>query len=359
MTSTTHPDFNASTEGLEVAKAFAHYVRGKTAIVTGVNPDGIGFTTAEALASQSLARLIIAGRSPLKLQKSVDLLRAKFPAVDYRTLQIDLSSQASVRAAAAEVLSWPDVPGVDILVNSAGVMGVPERTLTEDGIEMHFATNHIGHWLFTNLIVPKLAAAAEGKPRGSVRVVNVSSGSSFIACSRFSDINFEKRNRDLPKHEQPPSEFMRMWGYEEVEDVSYIPIDGYNRSKVANVLFGIAANKRWYEQRGILTLAVHPGVIPTELIRDFPQKLLDAVAGMSSAGLFTYKTLGAGSATGLVAALDPKLGVGESRDGEGENYGAILVDCQISAGTHPLAVSSEEAEKLWDISEKLVEEAFS
>jgi NAD(P)-dependent dehydrogenase (short-subunit alcohol dehydrogenase family) len=59
-----------------------------------------------------------------------------------------------VRVGAAEILSWVDVPTVDILVNNAGVMLVPERTLTEDGVEMHFATNHIGHFLFTCLIMP-------------------------------------------------------------------------------------------------------------------------------------------------------------------------------------------------------------
>lgn len=89
--------------------------------------------------------MIIAGRSPPKIQECINVLKAEFPDVKYRTLQMDLSSQQSVRAAAAEVLSWKDVPVVDILINSAGVMGVQERTLTEDGIEMHFATNHIGH----------------------------------------------------------------------------------------------------------------------------------------------------------------------------------------------------------------------
>jgi NAD(P)-dependent dehydrogenase (short-subunit alcohol dehydrogenase family) len=80
------------------------------------------------------------------------------------------------------VLSWPGM--VDILVNSAGIMGINELTLTPDGIEIHFATNHIGHLLFTNLIMPKLIKAAESKPKASARIVNISSGSPIMSNMR-------------------------------------------------------------------------------------------------------------------------------------------------------------------------------
>ncbi|RYP84523.1 hypothetical protein DL769_001182 [Monosporascus sp. CRB-8-3] len=360
MPTTTHPEFNANTESLEVVKAFADGVRGKTIIVTGANRGGIGFSTAQAFASQSPAHLVLTGRNPAKIAECIDALKAEYPDVDYRALKMDLSSQKSVRAAAAEVLAWPDVKAVDILVNSAGVMGVQERTLNEDGIELHFATNHIGHWLFTCLIMPKLAKAAEGRPKGSARVVNVSSGSPTISQMRWSDINFDKRNGDLPEAEQPNYAVLRAWGYADVEDKSYVPLEGYNQSKVANVLFGIAANKRLLEKHGVLTLAAHPGVIQTELGRDFPPETLAAVKMMFDQGVYAYKTLGAGASTSLVAALDPKLaqGVGETKNGS-ENYGAFLVDCQVSDKANPLAVSGNEAEKLWKLSEELVKQKFS
>ena len=280
--------------------------------------------------------------------------------MSYRALQVDLSSQQSVRAAAAEVLVWFDVPVIDIIVNSAGVMGVQERTLTRDGIEMHFATNHIGHWLLTCLIVPKLIKAAQSNPKGTTRVVNVSSASPMASSMRWSDINFDKKNRDLPETEQPNYEWFRAWGYTDIEHVAYVPLDGYNRSKVANVLFGISANKRLYDKHGVLTLAVHPGVIQTELGRNFPAETIEAIKAMSDTGYFSYKTLGAGASTSVVAALDPKLGrgVGETKNGC-ENWGAYLVDCQISDQACPLAVSSKEAEKLWELSEKLVEQSFA
>ncbi|KAI3327179.1 NAD(P)-binding protein [Xylariaceae sp. AK1471] len=358
MPATTHPEFNDKTEALEVAKAFSEGIRGKTVLVTGGNPDGIGFTTSQAFASQSPAHLIIAGRTPSKVEKCIDLLKAQFPSVDYRPLQIDLSSQKSVRAAAAELLSWTDVPTIDIIINSAGIMGIPERTLSEDGIELHFATNHIGHWLLTCSLMPKLIKAASENPnKGATRVINVSSRSPEVSGIRWSDINFDTPNKDLPEAEQPNYKFLEGWGYTDVRNRSYIGVEGYSQSKVANVLFGIGANRRLYEKYGILTLAVHPGVIPTELSRSFPAEVLEAVQKMHESGIYAYKTLGAGASTSLVAALDPKLGPGETKDGK-ENYGAYLSDCQITDKAQPGAVSSAEAEKLWKLSEELVKEKF-
>ncbi|KAJ5084537.1 hypothetical protein NUU61_009116 [Penicillium alfredii] len=378
MAATTHPEFNANTEAFQVAEAFPQAIRGKTVLVTGVNRNGIGFTTSQAFvnaiqlldttiiliaeqASQSPTHLIITGRSPVKIQDSINALKEKWPEVTYHGLQVDLSIQKSVRDAAAKVMGWSDVPTIDIIVNSAGIMsGEKERVLSEDGVEMHFATNHIGHWLFTCLIMPKLIKAAEKNPAGATRIVNVTSASPQVSGIRWSDMNFEKKNKDLPIEEQPEYEWFRLWGYTSLKEMTYTPLDGYNRSKVANVLSGIAANKRLFGQHGILALAVHPGVIATELGRTLPEETLQEVGQMLEQGLFTFKTLGAGSSTSMVAALDPKLaqGVGETRNGS-ENWGSYLDDCQISGQGHSLAVSSNEAEKLWQISERLVGQSFA
>jgi len=125
----------------------------------------------------------------------------EFPKVNYRALKLDLSSQKAVHEAAGELLSWSDVPTLDILVNNAAVMNLPERILSDDGLEMQFATNHVGHFLFTCLIMPKLVKAAEGSPKGATRVINVTSLSPTVAGMRWSDINFEKINKDLPEAE--------------------------------------------------------------------------------------------------------------------------------------------------------------
>ncbi|TVY81132.1 putative oxidoreductase [Lachnellula suecica] len=360
MTSTTYPEFDGATEGKEVARVFAEGIRGKTILITGVNRAGIGFTTAEAFASQSPAHLIIAGRTESKLKESIDALRTQFPGVDYRPLKLDLSSQHAVREASAKALSWSDIPTIDIIVNSAGIMLVPERTLSEDGIEMHFATNHIGHFLFTCLLMPKLIKASRSNPAGATRIVNVSSLSPTMTKQmRWSDMNFEKINGELPKEEQPMYDIHRAWGATgDLEAISYLPLEGYNQSKVANVLFGIAANKKLYEKYGILSLAVHPGVIETELVRHMTQETQKAVQEMRENGSYPFITAGAGAATSTVAALDPSLGVPEMRNGK-ENYGAYLIACQISDRANPGAVSSDEAEKLWRLSEELVREKFS
>lgn len=311
-------------------------------------------------ASQSPARLIIASRNLSKIQDFIDALKKDYPAVEYCPFQVDLSSQDSVRAAAAKLLSWENVPAVDILINTAGVMGIQERTLTKEGIEMHLATNHIGHWLFTCLIMPKLIKAAKSNPKGATRIVNVSSRSPTVSTMRWSDMTFEVKNKDLPEAEQPNYQYLSAWGFPDAKERAYIPVDGYGRSKVANILFGIGANKRLFEKYGILSVGLHPGVIVTELARNFPEETLKQIEAMAKKGVISYKTLGAGASTSLVAALDPKLaeGVGEAKDGS-ENWGAYMEDCQPSGRAHPLAVSSSEAEKLWEFSEKVTGSSFS
>ncbi|KAL1593179.1 hypothetical protein SLS60_010787 [Paraconiothyrium brasiliense] len=359
MPSTTHSEFGHDTEALEVAKAFADGIRGKTIIVTGANSGGIGFTTLQAFASQSPAHLILASRTPFKIQETVEKLKAEYTAVDYRPLTLNLSSQKAVRDAAAEVLSWKDVDAIDIIVNSAGVMGLTDRQLTPEGIEMHFGTNHIGHFLFTSLLMPKLLTAAKRNPRGATRIVNVTSLSPLVAGIRWSDINFDKLNKDLPEEERPSEQMLTRWGFTNILERSYIPIEGYNQSKAANVLFSIGLSDRLYQKHGIVSISVHPGIIPTELSRDFGEEMEQAVANMGKQGMVRYKTLGAGSSTSLTAALDPKLGEGVGEEKDGKVYGAYMIDCQVSEMANVRACSRGEAEKLWELSEKLVGERFA
>jgi hypothetical protein len=114
-----------------------------------------------------------------------------------------------------------------------------------------------------------------------------------------------------------------------------------------------------YDKYGILSLAVYPGVIETELSRYAARETIAAVQDMKKSGVFYVKTLGAGTATTLVAATDPQLGMPrtELKDGN-ENYGAYLTYCQISDRADARAVSNKEAEKLWKLSEELVKERF-
>ncbi|ETN47025.1 uncharacterized protein HMPREF1541_01215 [Cyphellophora europaea CBS 101466] len=362
MTATTHASFGENTEGLEVAKAFGENIRGKTILVTGVNRAGVGFTTAQAFASQAPARVIISGRTPSKLQESIDALKQDYPDVEYRTLQMDLASQKGVRAAAAELLSWSDVPAVDIVVNNAGIMNLPERTINEDGLEMTWATNHLGHFLFTCLIMPKILKAAGQNPKGATRIINVTSGSPIMAVPRFSDVNFETVNKDLPEEEQPMYQLLEAWGYTDTQNKAYVGIEAYNQSKVANVLFSVGLNHRLFERHGILSLAVHPGVLKTELSRAAVPEVTAAIKKMFEQKVFTWRSQGAGASTSLTAATDPKLSLpvtDPGREDGKENVGVFLMDCQITDKARAPSTSSANAEKLWEISEGYVKEKFA
>ena len=353
----TRKDFTQSTEALEAAKAFPDSIKGKTVLVTGVNKQGIGFTTAQAFASQSPAHLIIASRQLPKIQDCIDAIKKDYPDVDCRPLKLDLGSQKAVRAAADEVLSWEDIPEINIIVNSAGIMNLPERQLSVEGIELTFATNHIGHFLFANLLMPKLIKAAESNPKGSTRIVNVTSLSPTVSGIRWSDINFEKINKTLPKDEQPNYPMMDAWGQGGAEEKSYVPIEGYNQSKAANVLFSVGINQR-LSDKGILSFACHPGIIMTELTQ-YASPEVQAAIKQRIAGVY-MKTLGAGSSTSVVCATDPALGLpAKEADANGkENNGVYFIDCQVSDRADVRAVSSKNAERLWSISEEMVKQKF-
>lgn len=253
------------------------------------------------------------------------------------------------------MLGWEDIPAINIIVNSAGIMLLPERQFSPEGIELTFATNHIGHYLFTCLIMSKLLKAAEASPKGATRIINVSSGSPCIAGPRWSDPNFEKINKTLPKEEQPNYGMMKTWSYDGAEDLSYIGLEAYNQSKVANVLFSIGLNKRLSE-KGILSFGVHPGVIMTELGRYASDEVKGALKDII--GSVTLKTLGAGSSTSLVTATDPGLKLPADKDGK-ENLGSFWIDCQVSDKADPRAESSANAERMWERSEELVGEKFA
>lgn len=180
------PTFDAGTTGEEVASHYRTDIAGKTILVTGVSTGGLGLETAKILGAHSPAQLILAARSSPALNSAAEEIRATAPNVPVKLLTLDLSSISKVRAAAAELNSWADVPKIDILINNAG-MQRQDYGVSEDGIENHFAVNHIGPWLFTNLIMGKVVQA-----KG--RVIFVSSMAHLYSGVRFDDWNFEARH---------------------------------------------------------------------------------------------------------------------------------------------------------------------
>jgi NAD(P)-dependent dehydrogenase (short-subunit alcohol dehydrogenase family) len=205
--------------------------RGRVAVVTGGNT-GIGFETARALAARR-ANVVIACRDPTKGERAAARIAAEgVERTVVRVVRLDLASLASVREAAEDVLST--CARLDLLINNAGVMAIPFR-LSEDGVELTFATNHLGHFALTGLLLGRLLVT-----NGS-RVITVSSN-----AHRRGTPSFDRRS-SAKTHE---------------------PGAAYDRSKLANLLFAFELQRR-LEGVGAATIAVaaHPGNARTELWR--------------------------------------------------------------------------------------------
>ncbi|KZV94287.1 NAD(P)-binding protein [Exidia glandulosa HHB12029] len=303
--------FGFSTTSEEVVNAFADRVKGRIFLVTGPTPNGIGDYTLRALATAHPSTLLLLGRNPAKYTPVVDAVHAIDPNITVRVYGADLSSIASVREGAKAILSENE--RIDVLINSAGVMGLPLE-YSVDGVEGHFATNHLGHFLLTNLLLPALKKSDEP------RVVNVSSAGHRTGTGDYSDYNFRSRE--------------------------YTWELGYGQSKLANIHFSQALAKR-----GITSLAVHPGVIwGTSLSPTLSQDVLDELRDRLNSFNVKSKTPTQGASTSLVAALDPK----------GKEYnGSYMADCQVSPPLSDGVNKEGASEELWKLSEKLVGQEFA
>ncbi|PSN67259.1 short-chain dehydrogenase/ reductase [Corynespora cassiicola Philippines] len=319
----SNPDFGFSTTSEDVATLYSSSIKDKIILITGVSPNGLGLYTAKVLASHSPALLILAARSASTLKAAESEIKAASPTCPIRLLELDIGSISTVRSAASKVLSWTDVPKVDILINNAGIMACPFEK-SADGIERQLATNHVGPWLFTNLLVPRLRAA------GSARVVFLSSEGHLYGPVRFDDHNFD-------------------------DGKAYDADVAYGQSKTANILTAVALGER-LKGKGVQAFSVHPGLVFTNLSRFMTPEYLKAKGFMDEEGNLTIsippKTHAQGTATTMVAALDPSTV---------ERAGAYLADCQVVEVGERLAAyaqDKENAEKLWVLTEKLVGERF-
>jgi NAD(P)-dependent dehydrogenase (short-subunit alcohol dehydrogenase family) len=202
---------------------------GRTVVVTGAN-GGLGLQTAKVLAAQG-ADVVMAVRNQAKAVEAVRQIRAETAGVSLELVELDLASQASVTKAAAQVLAGHGV--IDILVNNAGLMAMPERT-TEDGYEMQFGVNHLGHWTFTALLMPALLAAP------AARVVTVTSTAHHFGRRVDPDDPHLQRNYD--------------------------PWRAYGQSKLANYHFALGLH-RVFGRAGVpaQSLLAHPGLSYSDL----------------------------------------------------------------------------------------------
>ncbi|KAI0097511.1 hypothetical protein GGR51DRAFT_578053 [Nemania sp. FL0031] len=312
--------FTFSSTGVEVVSAFANQVRNKTVLITGPSEGGIGAEIAISLAHGSPSLLILAGRTEDKIQSVILKIREINPSVHINFVQLDLSDQASVRHAAKQISST--VAKVDIIINNAAIMACP-WSKTVDGVESQFATNYLGHFLLTNLLLEKTVKL------DGARIVNTTSTGGIEGEVDFDDVNFK-------------------------DGETYIPVAAYAQSKVAMMLFSVALASRFDPQK-VAAFSVHPGNIRTNLqvhLRD-PAAFKSAVEWVvAKTGQFTreeFKTLEQGSSTALVAALDDEI-ISSS--------GSYLADAQLASPQPTLTTNPELANKLWSLSESLVNQKF-
>ncbi|RDL35158.1 uncharacterized protein BP5553_07089 [Venustampulla echinocandica] len=310
-------------------------------LITGVSPSSLGAQLALTLSTHSPSLLILASRTLSKIHLVTTHILSIHPSANLACLQVDFSDLDSVRKAAAEVRRILDNHGpgrgIDVLFNNAGI-NICERLLAPgSGVEMQFATNHLGPFLFTNLLLP-LILRGDLVPSGMKRIVNTSSEAHRISPIRFSDINLEA-GKQVPDEEMPrknlPEGVLRGGG-------AYEHAVAYGQSKTANVLFAVGLNGR-VGKGGVRSFAVNPGTIMTSLVRD-----LDSTAMESLMKIPDWKSFDQGIATMLVAALDPDLDPVD---------GVYLDDCRQRRAAK-WAVDEAAAERLWKVSEELVGESF-
>ncbi|MFD0730165.1 oxidoreductase [Planotetraspora mira] len=288
--------------------------RGRTAVITGANT-GIGFETAKLLAEHG-ATVILACRNAGKAAEAAARITASVPDSTVHTLQLDLASLPSVRSAAEQLRAGH--PRVDLLINNAG--GVrPRYAVTEDGFESTFATNHLGPFAFTGLVLDRLLAVP-----GS-RVVTVSSIGHRRGAVDFDDLNFTR---------------------------GYRYTHAYFQAKLANLMFTYELQRR-LAAAGAPTVAVaaHPGNARTEFGREMPLPV--RVLMRPQFRMLTWWLMQSPQVAALAAvraAVDPDVRGGDYYGPPGRaQFTGHPARVQSSAASYDIAAQR----RLWQESERL------
>jgi len=318
------PSFDRNTTGKEVVETFAATLEGKTVVITGPSEKSIGAEIAISLAYASPSSIILLGRTESKIAPVIEQINAINSSITVSFVHVDLADQASIRKT-ADVVS-ARAKKIHYLINCAGVMAIPTFETTKDSIELQFGSNHIGHFLLTNLLMPQILAAGKGS-----RIVNVSSNGYELAGVRFDDYNFE-------------------------EGKAYDPWLAYGQSKTGNVLFSTALAQK-LKSHGIQSYALQPGfVLESNLSNHVTPDMFSAalvIMNENSDGkqveMEAPKTLQQGCSTPLVAALDPSI--------KGHS-GGFLQDCAPKPIEKEHAKGQENIDKLWALSERLLGQKF-
>jgi NAD(P)-dependent dehydrogenase (short-subunit alcohol dehydrogenase family) len=290
---------------------------GRTVVVTGTG--GLGFEDALALARAG-ANVIIAGRNREKGSAAADRISQSLPKARVRFMKLDLASLASIVAFGEEMRRSYD--HLDVLINNAAVMALPERQATADGFEMQFGTNHLGHFALTAQLMPLLRQG--NRPR----VVSLSSVAARGGAINFDDLQAEQ---------------------------SYKPMQAYGQSKLACLMFALELHRRSYAADwGIQSIAAHPGISRTELLPNGAGTW--SVPGIMRRTMwFLFQPAAQGALSTLFAATSPQAqsGMYYGPDKLGETRGHPT-----AAKVPPQALDTAHAARLWSESERLTGMAF-
>ncbi|XP_027890451.1 retinol dehydrogenase 14 [Xiphophorus couchianus] len=272
---------------------------GKTVLITGGN-SGIGKETAVALATRG-ARVIIACRDPEKAEEAVREIKLQSRSFNVFHMELDLASLLSVRDFCKKFLQKEK--SLHILVNNAGMPGILDWT--DNGFSMCFGVNHLGHFLLTNLLLPRLKECAPS------RVIT-------LTCSsyKYQKLDFQDLNYNL------------------------LPFFTYCRSKLANIYFSQEL-ARITEGKGVTSCAVHPGFVQSGWTCHFSflfRMFMQVIMWMFSVSCEI------GAQTVIYCAVS---------DEAAKHSGGYFVDCQ-PATLRPFARDAGVAKKLWEASERLV-----
>ncbi|KAJ7119828.1 NAD-P-binding protein [Mycena epipterygia] len=319
------PIFSFSTTADEVATAFASEIRGKNVLITGTALNGIGYEAARVIAKHANL-VIITGYNSERLKLSEEAIKKDVPSANIRPLTLDLSSLAAIRKAAKEVNTYQEP--LHVLIHNAAAAIGPLK-LTVDNLELQMATDHIGPFLLTKLLAPKLLTASTTSY--TPRVVFVSSAAhAFGSGVDFSTVGHPDARK-------------------------YVTGDAYSQAKCANILTAIELSKR--SKGKINAYSLHPGVIYTNI-----SQKEESIEHMQSIGIlgpdrlpntekYAWKTIPQGAATTVAAAFDTRLD---------DKPGTYLSDSSDANGdVAPHSFDPVNAEKLWTLSEGIIGEYFT
>ena len=286
----------------------------KTIVVTGGN-SGVGKESVLQLSKHNPAKLYMTARSKAKYDAAICDIKKSNPDANITFLELDLASFASVKTAASTFLAEND--RLDILMNNAGVMALPP-SLTKDGFEIQFGTNHMGHAFFTKLLMPLLLRTAS-QPTSDVRIVNVSSGAHMAA----------------PKGGFLPETVT-------TDMAKYHTYTRYGQSKMANIYFSRALAAKY---PSITSVAIHPGRVTTPLLDGYLEKTTAMGLFQRTYDLFVKIPVDKGAVNQLWAAVGDK-----ERVKSGEYY--VPVGKEAGNAASKAEVKQEE---LWEWQEKQFE----